>query len=143
MEKQDFLDKLRLALGGKVTPEVMTDTMNYYEEYINTELRLGKSPDEVMETLGDPRLIARTIVETKGRRYGDVSALSDEDGENGEGHELRVRLVRIPGWVWLIVFFIVIWLIVSFIFRVLIKFAPILLVIALATFIYKRLRGGI
>lgn len=143
MEKQDFLDKLRLALGGKVTPEVMTDTMNYYEEYINTELRLGKSPDEVMETLGDPRLIARTIVETKGRRYGDVSALSDEDGENGEGHELRVRLVRIPGWVWLIVFFIVIWLIVSFIFRVLIKFAPILLVIALATFIYKRLRGDI
>lgn len=141
MEKQDFLDKLRLALAGKVTPEVMTDTMNYYEEYINTELRLGKSPDDVMETLGDPRLIARTIVETKGGRYGDVSALSGEDGENGEGHELRVRLVKIPGWVWLIVFFVVIWLIVSIIFRVLIKLAPILLVIALATFIYKRLRG--
>lgn len=141
MEKQDFLDKLRLALAGKVTPEVMTDTMNYYEEYINTELRLGKSPADVMETLGDPRLIARTIVETKGGRNGDGSALSGEDEEYGRNHELRVRLVRIPGWVWLIVFFVVIWLIVSIIFRVLIKLAPILLVIALATFFYRRLRG--
>lgn len=141
MEKQEFLDKLRLALGGRVTPEVMTETMNYYEEYINTELRLGKHPDEVMEALGDPRLIARTIVETKGGRNGDGSASSGEDGEYGGGHELRGRLVRIPGWVWLIVFFIVIWLIVSIVFKVLIKLAPILFVIALVLFFYRRFGG--
>lgn len=143
MEKQEFLDKLRLALGGKVSPEVMTDTMNYYEEYINTELRLGKSPDEVMEALGDPRLIARTIVETKGGRNGDGSASSGEDGEYGGGHELRGHLVRIPGWVWLIVFFTVTWLIVSIIFRVLIKLAPILLVVSLVIFLYRRFGGDV
>lgn len=141
MEKQEFLDNLRLALRGRVTPEVMTDTMNYYEEYINTELRLGKHPDEVMEALGDPRLIARTIVETKGGRIGDDSVSSGEDGEYGGGRELRGRLVRIPGWVWLIVFFIMVWLIVSIIFRVLIKFAPILLVIAIVLFFYRRFGG--
>lgn len=141
MEKQEFLDNLRLALGGKVTPEVMTDTMNYYEEYINTELRLGKHPDEVMETLGDPRLIARTIAETKGGRGGDGRASSGEDEEYGGGHELRGRLIRIPGWIWLIVFFVVIWLIVSIIFRVLIKLAPILLVLSLVIFFYRRFGG--
>lgn len=141
MEKQEFLDKLRLALGGRVTPEVMTDTMNYYEEYINTELRLGKHPDEVMEALGDPRLIARTIAETNGGQSSDGRASSGEDGEYGGGHELRARLFRIPGWVWLIVFFIVIWLIVSIVFRVLIKLAPILLVIALVIFLYRRFGG--
>lgn len=143
MEKQEFLDKLRLALGGKVTPEVMTDAMNYYEEYINTELRLGKSPAEVMEELGDPRLIARTIVETKGGRNGSGNTLSGENEEYGGGHELRGRMIRISGWVWLIVFFIVIWLIVSIIFRVLIKLAPILLVLSLVLFLYKRFGGDI
>lgn len=141
MEKQEFLDNLRLALRGRVTPEVMTDTMNYYEEYINTELRLGKHPDEVMEALGDPRLIARTIVETKGGRNGDGRVSMGEDGEYGGGRELRGRLVRIPGWVWLIVFFVVIWLIVSIIFRVLIKLAPILLVLSLVIFFYRRFGG--
>jgi len=43
MEKQEFLDKLRLALNGRVAPEVLTDTVNYYEDYINTQVRLGKS----------------------------------------------------------------------------------------------------
>lgn len=141
MEKQEFLDKLRLALGGRVTPEVMADTMNYYEEYINTELRLGKHPDEVMEALGDPRLIARTIVETKGGRNGEDSAPSDRDEEYGGNHELRRRLFRIPGWVWLIVFFIVIWLVVSIVFRVLVKLAPILLVISFVIYLYKRFGG--
>lgn len=143
MEKQEFLDNLRLALRGRVTPEVITDTMNYYEEYINTELRLGKHPDEVMEALGDPRLIARTIAETKGGRIGDGSALSDEDEEYGGGRELRGRLIRIPGWVWLIVFFIVIWLIVVIIFKVLSMLAPFLLVLSLVLFLYKRFGGDI
>lgn len=140
MEKQEFLEKLRQALGGKVSPEVMADTMDYYEEYINTELRLGRTSDEVMEALGDPRLIARTIVETKGGKNGDGSAPADGE-EYGRSRELRRRLVSIPGWVWLILFFVVVWIIISIVFRVLIKLAPLLLVVSLVVYLYRRFGG--
>lgn len=140
MEKQEFLEKLRQALGGKVSPEVMADTMDYYEEYINTELRLGRTSDEVMEALGDPRLIARTIVETKGGKNGDDSAPADGE-EYGRSRELRRRLVSIPGWVWLILFFVVVWIIISIVFRVLIKLAPLLLVVSLVVYLYRRFGG--
>lgn len=66
MTKQDFMERLRLALNGKVSSRQLTENLDYYDNYINTEIRKGRSEEEVMAQLGDPRLIARTIVETGG-----------------------------------------------------------------------------
>ena len=68
MTKQEFLEKLRLALNGKVAGNVVTENLQYYEDYINTEIRKGRSEEEVLASLGDPRLIARTIITTTGKR---------------------------------------------------------------------------
>ena len=73
MNKQDFIDRLRMALNGRVSPGLVMDNVNYYEDYINTEIRKGRTEEEVLESLGDPRLIARTIIQTNGgdnRQYG-------------------------------------------------------------------------
>ena len=59
MNKQDFIDRLRMALNGRVSPGLVMDNVNYYEDYINTEIRKGRTEEEVLESLGDPRLIAR------------------------------------------------------------------------------------
>ncbi len=66
MTKQEFMERLRLSLNGKVSSSLVEDNLQYYEDYINTEIRKGTSESDVMERLGDPRLIARTIVETSG-----------------------------------------------------------------------------
>lgn len=66
MTKQDFMERLRLALNGKVGSRQLTENLDYYNNYINTEIRKGRSEEEVLAGLGDPRLIARTIVETGG-----------------------------------------------------------------------------
>lgn len=66
MTKNGFLDKLRVALSGKVSASLLKENMTYYNEYIDTQIRMGKSEQEVMDMLGDPRLIARTIVQTNG-----------------------------------------------------------------------------
>ena len=75
MTKQEFLDKLRISLNGKIAAGEVEEHIRYYEDYINVELRKGSSEEDVMATLGDPRLIARTIVETSGMaqsaEYGD------------------------------------------------------------------------
>ena len=63
MNKQEFVDRLLMALNGRVSPGLVMDNVNYYEDYINTEIRKGRTEEEVLESLGDPRLIARFLQE--------------------------------------------------------------------------------
>ena len=65
MNKQEFVDRLRMALNGHVSPGLVMDNVNYYQDYINTEIRKGRTEEEVLESLGDPRLIARTLLDTE------------------------------------------------------------------------------
>ena len=78
MTKQEFLEKLRLALTGNVPGSVVSENLQYYEDYINTEIRKGKSEEEVLAALGDPRLIARTIITTNSR--DDMEGTGDYTG---------------------------------------------------------------
>lgn len=66
MNKQEFIDRLRAALNGRIPASEVEETVNYYQDYINMEMRKGKSQEEVLKALGDPRLIARTIIQTNG-----------------------------------------------------------------------------
>ena len=59
MTKREFLESLRLALSGKITSVQLAENLDYYEDYINTEIRKGRDEQEVLSELGDPRLIAR------------------------------------------------------------------------------------
>lgn len=70
MTKREYIEKLRIALSGKASPRQVAENMRYYEDYINVEIRKGRSEEEVLAALGDPRLIARTIAEAHGRENG-------------------------------------------------------------------------
>lgn len=72
MNKEAFIDTLRRALYGKVSDYELTDHVRYYEDYIRQEMNRGRSEQEVLEELGDPRLIARTILETSGMKAPEV-----------------------------------------------------------------------
>ena len=93
MDKTEFMDKLRRALNGNISPSMVQDNVSYYEDYIDSEIRKGKTEKEVMDMLGDPRLIARTIIDTNTdeestgngygssqyREYYDENTAFDED----------------------------------------------------------------
>ena len=63
MNRYEFISTLRTALTGKVPGTTVEDNIQYYEEYIEIQLRQGKDEAAVLEALGDPRLLARTIIE--------------------------------------------------------------------------------
>ena len=44
---------------GKIAAHI-----RYYEDYIQSQVRNGRTEKEVLEELGDPRLIARTLLAT-------------------------------------------------------------------------------
>lgn len=159
MNKQEFLEKLRQALNGRVSPAVVTENINYYEDFINTEIRKGRSEEEVLAQLGDPRLIARTIVQTHGngqegkRRAADMSGntrtysdRSTDDYGNGQdsGKKRRPLSFRLPIWLFGIIALVVVALVVvgvlSLVFSVVSIMLPVILIILAVAFVVKLFR---
>jgi len=63
MNKKEFLDILRESLVGEVDNNVMEQNIRYYSEYISSHH--DKSEEEIIDEIGDPRLIAKTIIDTE------------------------------------------------------------------------------
>ncbi len=63
MNKEEFLAQLKTALGGNIASNLVQENLDYYNNYIMEEVRKGKSEREVMEMLGDPWILARTIID--------------------------------------------------------------------------------
>lgn len=145
MGKQEFIDRLRAALYGNVSDALMTDYVNYYSEYINTEIDRGKSESQVLAMLGEPRLIARTIIQTNGIREDSAGdgVKYEERYTQYSGENKRQQTTgnfRIPGWLWIFLIILiavtVIWLFVS----VLSFLAPVILPVLVVIFLVKLFR---
>lgn len=106
MDKREFLDTLGRALRGELPASEVESNIRYYEDYFANEIRSGKSEEEITGQLGDPRLIARTIMESYklskgplGTSYGRSDTFSydeDVDYRNGERTEREEQNQR--GW---------------------------------------------
>lgn len=140
MGKEEFIDRLRTALNGRVAPNLVQENVNYYEEYINTQIRMGRSESEVLDALGDPRLIARTIIETSGQ--GRTDNYNGNAYQNTEStYEYKTaKNFHMPVWLWIIIVVLVIVFIFSMVFSVLSFLAPILIPILVVVFLVKLFR---
>ena len=86
MDRNEFVSTLRAALTGEVSSAVVEDNVRYYQNYISQEIASGKREQEVMEELGDPRLIARTIIDTQGDGgYESSQTYYEEEPETPKG----------------------------------------------------------
>lgn len=89
MKKQEFLDKLKAALEGELSHLEITYQLEYYNGYINEEIKKGVPEESVIDALGDPRLIAKTIIDTKntsGIRYEDYHYEDNDGKQNNYGN---------------------------------------------------------
>lgn len=160
MNKREFIEKLRISLSGKISSAQVSENINYYEDYINTQIRLGKAEEEVLRELGDPRLIARTIVQTSGT--ADETGRSSGEWESGSYSESgryssgeyrdagsdasgadftgRMHNLRLPGWAIRVITISLLLLIMYFVISVLSFLAPILLPLLFIVFLVKLFR---
>ena len=78
MNRQEFLENLRSQLVGQMQEGKAAAHLRYYEDYIQSQVRGGRSEQEVLEELGDPRLIAKTLIDTDDgstqEDYGEYSS---------------------------------------------------------------------
>lgn len=77
MSKEEFITELRESLYTEIPSIEIENNVRYYNEYIDDQIRSGKTMEEVMAELGDPRLIARTIIETSKLEKSDYNNRSN------------------------------------------------------------------
>ena len=87
MTKDEFLYALKRALSGEISAEEFNENMRFYEEYIEAEIRKGRTEEDVMRSLGDPRLIAKTIIETSSPSAGSSYANNSYSQNANSGNE--------------------------------------------------------
>lgn len=64
MNKTEFLETLSAQLSGQMQEGRAAAHIRYYRDYIEQQVRSGHNEDEVLSQLGDPRLIAKTLIDT-------------------------------------------------------------------------------
>ena len=68
MTQIEFVTELEQALRGNVEERIIQENVRYYNDYISEQRAAGKSEEEIFASLGSPRLIAKTIIDTSVRR---------------------------------------------------------------------------
>ncbi len=144
MNKTKFLEGLKEALQGELSAAELNNQLLYYERYIDEELRKGRTEKDIFDELGAPRLIARTIIETKGNKiFYDADYYEEKEKKVDQKRKKKSQFeFRMNGMLALIIGIVAIFLVISVIFSLVSVLAPILipifLVILIISFFQKR-----
>lgn len=63
MTQSEFLEKLKKALENDLSGQAVQENVNYYRAYIIEETGKGRTEEAVITELGDPWVIARSLIE--------------------------------------------------------------------------------
>lgn len=154
MNKSEFLIALRTSLQDEVESSIIDQNIDYYDEYIRNSK--DAKEEDIIDELGDPRLIAKTIIETdriskekdnqQGNPFSSYKSSAYEE-DNGVTQDKSEKGYVIHGFKWyhkllLLGILILVLLLIIIIGRVFIgiiyTFALPLLLVAGLLFIFKN-----
>ena len=114
MTKIRILDAPKIALNRECCFKSLDDNIRFYDRYFYTEETKRKSFMEILSELGDPRILARTLIDAADRagdayaheanetQFRGASGTGPQDSFNEETFTRRgagtVHKVRMPGW---------------------------------------------
>ncbi len=166
MNKNTFLEELRRALAGEVSEDEVRSNIDYYNNYIMDEVKRGRTEAQVLAELGDPALIAKTIIAAgsmqagTGRRSSD-SYYTDPDyeearkeaGKKGfhaeydedQGVNIRFGRLKLNTWygrlMLLAIVLLAVFLVISLVVSILAFLIPIVLPILIILVVLSLFRG--
>jgi uncharacterized membrane protein len=144
MNCDEFLKLYREALEGKVPEQIIQDNVNYYRTYIYEETKKGKSETEVIKTLGDPRLLAKTTEESNkfARDNGDFKGEYSgyDNSQYDDTQRKKTKIVRLPSWLIMVIVILLAVVFLAAAFRVAVFVAPFIIAFIIAGFIYRTVR---
>lgn len=145
MDRVEFTDKLQHALAGGMNSAGVAENVRYYQEYIDVEIRKGRSEKEVLESLGDPRLLAKSIIEANkraGMNEGTNRNYDEETSDHAYGDQDRsIQAVRMPGWLIILILVVVGLLIIGVAFSIISVLAPVIIPVLIVLLVVNFIRG--
>lgn len=150
MNKQEFIEQLRRNLSSINDYTFVNDTIAYYENYIESQMRMGESEEEVMRKLGDPRLIAKSIKATQaddldGESTNAYGGYQQEASSKKSSHTLlniNGRQIHMPVWLLKILTIIIVVVVLFLVFTILRWLAPFIFMGVFAYMIYRIITGN-
>ena len=145
MEKEEFLRTLRGALSGEVPQHIIQENLRYYDNYISDEMRKGRTEADIIEELGGPRIIAKTIIdaaeaggEALGENgqsgfgqggfsqsdHGQTDSYTEDDRRDGSG---SFHVYNLNKWYWKLIGFAILALVIFAVFTIIGGIASLLL----------------
>ena len=82
MSKAEFLKILKETLEASLDKDAIKEQIKYYDDYISGEIEKGKTEKEVLDELGDPRLIAKTIMTVNVTEEKNIGQSTNNDYSN-------------------------------------------------------------
>ena len=145
MNRTEFLDTLRSQLSGQMHEGKVAAHVRYYEDYIQSQVRSGRNEQDVLAELGDPRLIARTLLDTdvdNGQLdYEEYSTYSD-DSRNPQGFgEKKVHVWRFDTWYSKLLGVVLLLIIIFLLLHILVAIIPFFAVLAVILFIVSLIKN--
>lgn len=87
MSKKEFLATLQEALAGQIPEGEIATQLDYYKSYIHN----SDSEKQALEELGDPRLIARTIIASYEASKGPMAGYYTNQARTEYSNSNRAR----------------------------------------------------
>ena len=149
MDKREFIEKLQRTLAGGLDSSQVAENVRYYQEYIESEIQKGNTEGEVLSRLGDPRLLAKSIIEANKRAGASFGSnreydeeLVDDAQEEGKAFTRKFESgFMLPGWLIMIIMTIIVIVIIGLVTSLLSLFAPVIIVGLIALLIVKVFQG--
>lgn len=128
MNRTEFLDTLRSQLSGQMHEGKVAAHVRYYEDYIQSQVRSGRDEQQVLDELGDPRLIARTLLDTdvdNGQLdYEEYSTYSDDAQNTQSSSRNHVHVWRFDTWYSKLLGVVLLLIVVFLLFHILVAVIP-------------------
>ena len=143
MSKQEFLDGLRRSLASGMESQEINEHINYYSQYIDSQIRMGTSEEEVMASLGEPRLIAKTLLGMEGVETVTEEYVEDESVQDANYRYFNIngRTLKIPGWLFTILVCVVSFCVLTFVFALMTRLLPYFFMIMFGIMVYRFIRN--
>ena len=156
MSKQEFLKGLEAALLEQMDISEAAPHIRYYQDYIENEIKNGKTEEEVMSCLQNPRLIAKTILDNgnSAKKYNNNVYDKEVSGQPTDssyknfsfsinGKPINSLLAKIIIGIILALFLVVVLVIVSGVLWVISRIVlPVVVIVGVIYMVIKLTRSG-
>lgn len=148
MDKKEFIEKLQRSLASGLGSSQVADNVRYYQDYIESEIRKGRTEEEVISSLGDPRLLAKSIIEANkhtGESYGSNREYDDEVADksiNKKYGRFLEYILMLPGWLIALIVVVIAVIVIGLATSLFALFAPFIIAALVVLLVVKIFQGN-